>query len=79
MQRPIRFDDKSRVRRIRLLTYYFQRAITSRRVRRVGKHIIRQALGRARLAKFTTLNDTTVVEAFREHGILRSGQVQSPN
>lgn len=78
MQRYIRFGDKSHLGRIRLLTYYLQRAITSRRVRQVGDLIIRHALTYACVAKSATLKNTPMVEAFREHGILRLGQVLSP-
>lgn len=75
MQRYIRFGDKSHLGRIRLLTYYLQRTITSRRMRHVGNLIVRQALTCARLAKSATLKNTPIVEAFREHGILRLGSV----
>jgi hypothetical protein len=77
MQRYIRFGDKSHLGRTRLLTYYLQRIITSRRVRRLGDLIIRNALTRARLASPATQKNTTTVDAFRERGILELGRVLS--
>jgi hypothetical protein len=78
MQTYVSIRSGSRHARLKLLGYYVQRAVTSRRLRRVATHVaiagLRTLHGPAQTARTA---DATSVAALREHGWLRLGPLLS--
>jgi hypothetical protein len=69
MQTYVSIRSGSRHARLKLLGYYVQRAVTSRRLRRVATHVAIAGLRTLHGPEQTARNaDATSVAALREHG-----------